>query len=44
MACTGTLYLWTFIGFVKVDEEGLEEGERRALFAGVGSRDEVQRR
>ncbi|KAF2108316.1 Frag1/DRAM/Sfk1 [Lophiotrema nucula] len=31
MAFTGSVYLWAFIGFVSVPEEGVDEAERRAL-------------
>ena len=31
MAYTGALYLWAFIGFVSVPEEGIDSEERRAL-------------
>lgn len=31
MAFTGAFYLWAFVGFVSVPEEGIDEAERRAL-------------
>jgi hypothetical protein len=33
MAFTGSFYLWAFIGFVTVPEEGIDEAERRALLS-----------
>ena len=39
MAFTGSLYLWAFIGFVSVPEEGIDEEERRAL---LRREDEIQ--
>lgn len=34
MAYTGAFYLWAFIGFVSVPEEGIRPDERRALLGG----------
>lgn len=31
MAFTGAFYLWAFIGFVSVPEDGIDADERRAL-------------
>lgn len=31
MAFTGAFYLWTFVWFLSVPEDGLDEGERQAL-------------
>lgn len=31
MAYTGAFYLWVFMGFVSVPEEGIDPEERRAL-------------
>jgi hypothetical protein len=31
MAFTGAVYLWAFIGFVSVPEEGIDQAEREAL-------------
>lgn len=31
MAFTGAFYLWSFMGFVSVPEDGIDEVERRAL-------------
>jgi hypothetical protein len=39
MAFTGSLYLWAFIGFVSVPEDGIDEEERRAL---LRREDEIQ--
>jgi len=35
MAFTGTLYLWAFIGFMSVPEEGIGDEEREALLRRV---------
>lgn len=35
MAFTGAFYLWAFVGFVRVPEEGIDEAERRALLREV---------
>lgn len=34
MAFTGSMYIWSFIGFVSVPQEGIDEAERRALLEG----------